>query len=239
MSNVTGTATPLDLIIEKAHAAGAKVLVDAAQLSVHQRIDVKKLDADFLVFSGHKVYGPTGIGVLYGKKELLEQMPPFLSGGDMIREVKLTDTEFRESPYRFEAGTPHVAGALGLRAALDYVEEIGFSAIIEAERKLMEYALRRAREKPLLKVYGPLDTEIQGSVFSFNLQNIHPHDVGTVLNEHGIAVRAGYHCAQPYVEAMGCGGTVRASMAFYNTTEEIDRLFAAIEAAEELFRDFM
>jgi cysteine desulfurase/selenocysteine lyase len=239
MSNVTGTATPLDLIIEKAHAAGAKVLVDAAQLSVHQRIDVKKLDADFLVFSGHKVYGPTGIGVLYGKKELLEQMPPFLSGGDMIREVKLTDTEFRESPYRFEAGTPHVAGALGLRAALDYVEEIGFSTIIEAERKLMEYALRRAREKPLLKVYGPLDTEIQGSVFSFNLQNIHPHDVGTVLNEHGIAVRAGYHCAQPYVEAMGCGGTVRASMAFYNTTEEIDRLFAAIEAAEELFRDFM
>lgn len=239
MSNVTGTAVPIETIIEKAHAVGAKVLVDAAQLSVHHRIDVSRLDADFLVFSGHKVYGPTGIGVLYGKGELLEKMPPFLSGGDMIREVKITETDFREAPYRFEAGTPHVAGVLGLRAALNYIDGVGFDGIVEAEKNLMDYALQRAGDKPNLKVYGPLDTTMQGSVFSFNLKNIHPHDVGTVLNDHGIAVRAGYHCAQPYVESMGCGGTVRASMAFYNTREEIDRLFEAIEAAEKIFGDFI
>jgi len=166
-------------------------------------------------------------------------MPPFHSGGDMIREVKLDTADFREAPYRFEAGTPNVAGVLGLKTALDYLDGIGFEAILEAEKKLMNHALLRAEEIQRLKVYGPLNSDIQGSVFSFNIGSIHPHDVGTVLNEHGIAVRAGYHCAQPYVEAMGCGGTVRASMAFYNTREEIDRLFEGIRAAEEIFGDFM
>lgn len=238
MSNVTGVTNPLEEIISKAHAAGAVTVVDAAQLSVHHRINVQSLDADFLFFSAHKLYGPTGVGILYGKRELLKNMPPFLSGGDMIQAVKLKEAEFREAPYRFEAGTPHIAGVFGLKTALEYVQSIGFENIIKAETRLMDYALQRSETCEGLKVFGPKDSGRQGSVFSFNLEQVHPHDVGTILNEQGIAVRAGFHCAQPYVEAMGSGGTVRASMAFYNTVEEIDRLFEGIQAAKDLFGSF-
>jgi len=235
MSNVTGVINPIDLIIEKAHAAGAKVVIDVAQFAVHHPVNAQLMDADFLFFSGHKLYGPTGVGVLFGKREILQEMPPFLSGGDMILEVKMEGPVFRESPYKFEAGTPHIAGVLALKTALEYIESIGFPAIMKAETGLMDYALKRAEENDAIHVYGPQDTKKQGAVFSFSLGQIHPHDVGTVLNEHGIAVRAGFHCAQPYVESMKSGGTVRASMAFYNTEEEIDRLFTAIDEAWNLF----
>lgn len=235
MSNVTGVVNPVETIIEKAHAKGARVVVDAAQFAVHHDVNVQLMDTDFLFFSGHKLYGPTGVGVLYGKAEILEEMAPLYTGGDMIIEVKMTGPVFRESPYKFEAGTPNIAGVLGLKTAIEYIQSIGFPAIIKAESQLMRYALKRAEENQAIHVYGPQDIELQGAVFSFQLADIHPHDVGTVLNEHGIAVRAGFHCAQPYVESMRSGGTVRASMAFYNTTEEIDRLFTAIDEAQELF----
>jgi len=235
MSNVTGVINPIDKIITAAHKAGAIAVVDVAQFSVHHPINAQLMDADFLFFSGHKLYGPTGVGVLYGKREILEDLPPFLSGGDMILEVKMEGPVFRESPYKFEAGTPHIAGVLGLKTALEYIQSIGFPAIMKAEKRLMDYALKRADENDFIHVYGPLDTRIQGAVFSFNLQNVHPHDVGTVLNEHGVAVRAGFHCAQPYVESLGTGGTVRATFAFYNTEEEIDRLLAAVKEACNLF----
>ncbi len=235
MSNVTGVETPLSHLVQTARNVGARVLVDAAQFAVHATVDVQKIDADFLVFSGHKLYGPTGIGVLYGKKEVLEKMDPFISGGDMILDVKKEKTTFREPPYRLEAGTPHIAGALGLSAAIDYVNSLGIPSIQAREKFLMEYALQRSEGIKGIRVFGPLDTDIQGSVFSFTIEDIHPHDLGTVLNEHGIAVRAGFHCAQPYVEAMGSYGTVRATFAFYNTEDEIDRLCSAISEAIELF----
>lgn len=238
MSNVTGVVNPVSRLVQAARAVGAKVLVDAAQFVVHEQVDVQKIDADFLVFSGHKLYGPTGIGVLYGKREVLESMSPFISGGDMILDVKKEKTTFREPPYRLEAGTPHIAGALGLSAAIQYINSLGISAVKAREKTLMEYALQRAEGVSGMRVFGPLDTAVQGSVFSFNIDDIHPHDIGTVLNEHGIAVRAGFHCAQPYVEAMGSYGTVRATFAFYNTEEEIDRLFAAVAEAVRLFKDF-
>ncbi len=235
MSNVTGAETPVSKLVQAARAVGAKVLIDAAQFAVHDHVDVQKLDADFLVFSGHKLYGPTGIGVLYGTREILESMSPFISGGDMILDVKKEKTSFREPPYRLEAGTPHIAGALGLSAAIQYINTLGMSAIKAREKALMDYALQRSEGIGGMRVFGPLDTGRQGSVFSFNIENIHPHDLGTVLNEHGIAVRAGFHCAQPYVEAMGSYGTVRATFAFYNTEDEIDRLFKAVTEAIQLF----
>ncbi len=238
MSNVTGVETPVSQLVQAARAVGAKVLVDAAQFAVHDQVDVQKMDADFLVFSAHKLYGPTGIGILYGKREVLESMTPFISGGDMILDVKKEKTSFREPPYRLEAGTPHIAGALGFSAALQYINSLGIPAIKAREKSLMEYALQRAEGVAGMRVFGPLNTDIQGSVFSFNIEGIHPHDLGTILNEHGIAVRAGFHCAQPYVEAMGSYGTVRATFAFYNTEDEIDRLFTAVNEAIELFKGF-
>ncbi|MFW5710447.1 MAG: aminotransferase class V-fold PLP-dependent enzyme [Spirochaetota bacterium] len=235
MSNVTGVVTPVSKLMQAARAAGTKVLIDAAQFAVHDQVDVQKLDADFLVFSGHKLYGPTGIGVLYGKREILESMSPFISGGDMILDVKKEKTSFREPPYRLEAGTPHIAGAIGLSAAIQYINTLGMPAIKAREKALMEYALQRSEGIEGMRVFGPLDTAQQGSVLSFNIADIHPHDLGTVLNEHGVAVRAGFHCAQPYVEAMGSYGTVRATFAFYNTEDEIDRLFTAVNEAIRLF----
>src|SRR6056297_2682631 len=217
MSNVTGVENPLPRLVEAARAVDALVLIDAAQYVVHADVDVQKLDVDFLVFSGHKLYGPTGIGVLYGKREVLESMSPFISGGDMILDVKKEHSTFRETPYRLEAGTPNIAGALGLSAAITYINTLGMPAIKAREKTLMDYALQRSEGIEGMRVFGPLDTARQGSVFSFNIENIHPHDLGTVLNEHGVAVRAGFHCAQPYVEAMGSYGTVRATFAFYNT----------------------
>ncbi len=235
MSNVTGVEVPVSKLVQAARAVGATVLIDAAQYAVHDQVDVQKLDADFLVFSGHKLYGPTGIGVLYGKRAILESMSPFISGGDMILDVKKEKTSFREPPYRLEAGTPHIAGAIGLSAAIQYINTLGMPAIKAREKTLMDYALQRSEGIEGMRVFGPLDTARQGSVFSFNIENIHPHDLGTVLNEHGVAVRAGFHCAQPYVEAMGSYGTVRATFAFYNTEEEIDRLFNAVNEAIQLF----
>ena len=238
MSNVTGVENPLPRLVEAARAVDALVLIDAAQYVVHADVDVQKLDVDFLVFSGHKLYGPTGIGVLYGKREVLESMSPFISGGDMILDVKKEHSTFRETPYRLEAGTPNIAGALGLSAAITYINGIGMSAIQDREKTLMKYALQRAEGIKGMHVYGPLDTSQQGSVFSFTIDEIHPHDLGTVLNEHGVAVRAGFHCAQPYVEAMGSHGTVRATFSFYNTVEEIDRFFEAVLKGIQLFKDF-
>ncbi|HKK64762.1 MAG TPA: SufS family cysteine desulfurase [Clostridia bacterium] len=238
MSNVTGVENPLPRLVKAARAVDALVLIDAAQYVVHADVDVQKLDVDFLVFSGHKLYGPTGIGVLYGKREVLESMSPFISGGDMILDVKKEHSTFRETPYRLEAGTPNIAGALGLSAAITYIKGIGMPAIQDYEKTLMKYALQRAEGIKGMHVYGPLDTSQQGSVFSFTIDEIHPHDLGTVLNEHGVAVRAGFHCAQPYVEAMGSHGTVRATFSFYNTVEEIDRFFEAVLKGIQLFKDF-
>jgi cysteine desulfurase/selenocysteine lyase len=234
MSNVTGVITPLRAIAAAARRAGATLLVDAAQHAVHRRIDVREMDADFLVFSLHKLFGPTGLGILFGRRELLQQMPPFLTGGDMITRVGKREADFQEPPQRFEAGTPHIAGVFGAEAAVDFLEEIGRQRIEEREEVLLRYALQRLEETPGLVLYGPRDPR-QGAVCSFNLEGIHAHDTATILAEQGIAVRAGFHCAQPYVERLGAQGTVRASLAFFNTEEEIDYLIEALSEVRRIF----
>lgn len=234
MSNVTGVEPPLDKIRRAAREVGALFLIDAAQYAVHKPVDVVKLDADFLTFSLHKLYGPTGLGILYGRSSLLRDLPPLLTGGDMIVRVQKDSAEFRDPPQCFEAGTPHIAGVFGAEAVVNFVEEIGFSRIMEQERALTAYALERLADIPGLVIYGPRDPE-QGAVCSFNLEGIHPHDTATILAELGVAVRAGFHCAQPYVERMGADGTVRASLAFFNTRSEIDTLAQGIEEVRRIF----
>ena len=234
MSNVLGTINPAAEMIRLAHAAGAVTLVDAAQSVPHLRVDVQALDADFLAFSAHKMCGPTGIGALYGKMDLLETMPPFLGGGDMIKEVKLRSFRPNALPYKFEAGTPAIAEAVGLGAAVDYLSSLGMDAIAAHEHEVTEYALERLEEVPGVKLFGP-GAQDKGGVAAFTLDGVHPHDVAQILDQDGIAIRAGHHCAQPLHEKFGLAATSRASFYLYNTKEEVDLLVNGIYKVKELF----
>jgi cysteine desulfurase/selenocysteine lyase len=232
VSNVLGTVNPLDAIIPQAKAAGLKVLVDGAQAVMHQSVDVQALDCDFYVFSGHKLYGPTGIGILYGKAALLEEMPPWEGGGSMIRQVSLTEgTTFVQPPWRFEAGSPNTAGIMGLGAAMDYVSALGLDNIHRYEQALMSYALEALAHVPDLTIYGP---EIRAGVIAFNLGQHHAYDVGSFLDHYGIAIRTGHHCAMPLMSFYGVPAMCRASLAMYNTREEVDRLVAGLQRIHRL-----
>ena len=234
MSNVLGTINPAAAIIRLAHEAGAVTLVDAAQSVPHLKVDVQALDADFLAFSAHKMCGPTGIGALYGKMELLEAMPPFLGGGDMIKEVKLRSFRANTLPYKFEAGTPAIAESVGFGAAVDYLVSLGMDAIAAHEHEITEYALERLEEVPGVKLFGP-SAQNKGGVAAFTLDGVHPHDVAQILDQDGIAIRAGHHCAQPLHERFGLPATSRASFYLYNTKEEVDLLVNGIYKVKELF----
>lgn len=234
MSNVLGTINPAAEMIRLAHDAGAIALVDGAQSVPHLQVDVQALDADFLAFSAHKMCGPTGIGALYGKTDLLEKMPPFLGGGDMIKEVKLRSFRPNTLPHKFEAGTPAIAEAVGFGAAVDYLSALGMDAIAAHEHEITEYALERLEEVPGVKVFGP-DADQKGGVAAFTLEGVHPHDVAQILDRDGIAVRAGHHCAQPLHEKFGIPATSRASFYLYNTKDEVDLLVNGIYKVKELF----
>jgi cysteine desulfurase/selenocysteine lyase len=234
MSNVLGTITPADQIIQMAHRAGAVVLVDGAQSVPHFGVDVKALDTDFLAFSGHKMCGPTGIGVLYGRKELLEAMPPFMGGGEMIRRVHLRSFTPNELPHKFEAGTPAIAEAIGLGEAIDYLTNVGMDAIAAHEREIISYAMERLEEIPGVQVYGPA-AKYRGGVAAFTLAGVHPHDISQILDSRGIAIRAGHHCAMPLHEKYNLPATARASFYLYNTTREVDKLVDAIYKVKQVF----
>jgi cysteine desulfurase/selenocysteine lyase len=232
VSNALGTVNPVKEIIEAAHQQGAVVMLDGAQSSVHLDIDVQALDCDFFAMSAHKVYGPTGIGVLYGKKELLENMPVFQGGGEMIKEVSFEGTTFNELPYKYEAGTPNIADTIAFKAALDFVTETGKDRMRQHEDQLLAYATDKLQQLPGLRIIGQAAEKI--SLVSFIIDGIHPQDIGILLDTHGIAVRTGHHCAQPLMHRFGIPGTVRASFAVYNTMEELDRLIAGLQRAIKL-----
>jgi cysteine desulfurase / selenocysteine lyase len=233
VSNALGTINPVRRIVRMAHDAGALALIDGAQAVPHMPVDVSALDADFYAFSGHKLFGPTGIGVLYGKAELLEVMPPYQGGGDMIRTVTFEKTTFNDLPYKFEAGTPDIAGGIGLGAAVDYVTRLGIDKIAAYEHELLVYATEALERIPGLHIVGT--AREKAAVLSFVMQGIHPHDIGTVLDHQGIAVRTGHHCAQPVMERYHIPATTRASLAFYNTPAEIDALVAGLYKVKEVF----
>lgn len=233
ISNAIGTIHPVKAIVEKAHARGIPVLVDGAQAVPHMQIDVQDLGCDFYAYSGHKIFGPTGIGVLYGRAELLAQMPPYQGGGEMIRSVSIEKSTFRDIPERFEAGTPHIAGAIGLAEAHRYLERLGWDAIHAHEEDLLRYGTEQLQAVPGLKILGPSDNK--ASVLSFVMADAHPHDIATILDTEGIAIRGGHHCAQPLMKALGVSSTARASLAFYNTREEIDCLVAALLKIQKMF----
>jgi len=233
ISNVLGTVLPMKEIIRLAHAAGALVLVDGAQAAVHGKVDVRDLDADFYGFTGHKLYGPTAIGVLYGKAELLKEMPPFMGGGDMIRSVSFEETVYADPPHRFEAGTPPIVEAIGLGAAIDYVQAIGHEAIAAHEAGLLAYATERLQQIEGLRIYGT--AKEKAAIISFTMDDIHPHDIGTIIDREGVAIRVGHHCAQPLMERFGLPATARASFGLYNTRTEVDALARALEKVKELF----
>jgi cysteine desulfurase/selenocysteine lyase len=234
MSNVLGTINPVKAMTARAHAAGAIVLIDAAQSVPHLPVDVQDLDVDFLAFSSHKMCGPTGIGVLYGRRELLEKMPPFLGGGDMIKKVYLKSFVPNELPYKFEAGTPAIAEAIGLGAAVDYLSRIGMDKIAAHEQEVITYALERLEEVPGLKVFGP-DAAQKGGVASFTFEGVHPHDIAQILDTRGIAVRAGHHCAMPLHEKLRLPATTRASFYLYNLVTEVDRLVEGLYEVKRIF----
>ena len=233
VSNALGTVNPLARMIEMAHRRGIPVVVDGAQAVPHMPVDVRALDADFYAFSGHKLFGPTGIGVLYGKEALLETMPPYQGGGDMIRSVTFEKTDYNTLPYKFEAGTPDIAGIVGLGAAVDYVNGIGLDAIAAYEHELLEYATARISQMGGVRIIGTAPHK--ASVLSFVVDHAHPHDVGTILDQEGIAVRTGHHCAQPVMDRFEIAATTRASLAFYNTAAEVDALAAGIRKVQEFF----
>lgn len=230
ISNALGTINPIKEIIEKAHKVGAAVLIDGAQATPHVRPDVQDLDCDFYVFSGHKVCGPTGTGILYGKEEWLNKLPPYQGGGEMIKTVTFEKTTYACLPHKFEAGTPNIAGGIVLGVALDYLNELGFENIEAYEHELLEYGTKRLLEIEGLKIYGTAKEKT--SVISFNLEGIHPYDVGVIVDKLGVAVRTGHHCTQPIMDFFGIPGTIRASFAFYNTKEEIDVLVEAVKKAQ-------
>ena len=229
ISNVLGTIYPVKEISEYAHGMGAKIVVDAAQSIPHMKVDVQDINADFMVFSGHKMLGPMGIGVLYGKEELLEMMPPFLMGGDMIEYVEEQSTTYAQLPQKFEAGTPNVGGAVGLAAAIGYLKELGIEEIHKHERKLTSYALSRLKELPYVKVYGPEQLDQRGAVISFHMDGCHPHDVASIVDTYGVALRAGHHCAQPLMKYLQAPATSRVSFYFYNTINEVDILIDSLK----------
>lgn len=233
VSNVLGTINPIQSVIDVAHAAGAKVLVDAAQSVPHFHVDVQQLDCDFLAFSGHKMCGPTGVGVLYGKLDLLEEMPPFLGGGSMIRSVERDISTYADVPAKFEAGTPSIAEAIGLGAAVDYISQAGLASIHVHEQELTKYAHDRLRDIEGITIYGPAPHQKAG-VISFNMDGIHPHDVAGILDTQNIAIRAGHHCAQPLMKKLDVIATARASFYLYNTLEDVDRLYEALQKAQAL-----
>lgn len=234
MSNVLGTIPPVEEIIRKAHAVGALVLLDGAQSVPHLPTDVQALDCDFLVFSSHKMLGPTGLGVLWGRQEILADMPPFMTGGDMIKKVTFSGSEWNDLPWKFEAGTPAIAEAIGLAAAVDYLNALGMAAVRQHEVDVVEYALEKLNQVEGLCVYGPQHPQDRGGALSFTLGHIHPHDVAAVLDGEGIAVRAGHHCAMPLHDKLGLAATTRASFYVYNTEEEVDRLVSGLEKVIEL-----
>lgn len=234
MSNVLGTINPAEEIIRLAHAAGAIALVDGAQSVPHLSVDVQSLDADFYAFSAHKMCGPTGIGILYGKSELLDAMPPFLGGGDMIKEVKLRSFRANSLPHKFEAGTPAIAEAVGFGAAVDYLTAVGMDKIAAHEHEITEYALDQLEEIPGVKLFGP-SADKKGGVAAFTLEGVHPHDVAQILDQDGIAVRAGHHCAQPLHEKFGIPATSRASFYLYSTKDEVDMLVKGLYKVKEMF----
>jgi cysteine desulfurase/selenocysteine lyase len=236
MSNVLGTIVPIERIIKTAHQHDIPVIVDGAQSVPHMPVDAKKLDCDFLVFSAHKMLGPTGVGVLYAKKEFLEKMKPFMGGGDMIKEVFKFHTNYNEVPYKFEAGTPNIADVVGFGAAIDYLEKIGMENIRKHEISLTEYALESMQSLKYITIYGPTDSNFRGGVISFNIADIHPHDLATIMNDHGIAIRSGHHCAQVLMQRLDVPATSRASFYIYNTKEEIDKFVNAIKEAGRIFK---
>jgi cysteine desulfurase/selenocysteine lyase len=233
VSNALGTINPVGEIIRLAHERGVPVLVDGAQAAPHLRVDVSELDADFYVFSGHKMCGPTGIGILYGKAELLEKMPPWQGGGDMILSVSFEKTTYNALPHKFEAGTPPIAAAIALGTAIDYLQALGLDRIAAYEHDLLAYATARVSALPGVRIIGTAPEK--AAVLSFVIDGVHPHDIGTILDQEGIAVRAGHHCAQPVMQRMGVPATARASFAFYNTVEEVDALVAGIQTVQEIF----
>lgn len=232
ISNALGTINPIQSIIDKAHEVGAAVLVDGAQAAPHLKPDLQKLDVDFYTVSGHKMCGPTGIGILYGKESWLKKLPPYQGGGEMISEVTFEKTTYADLPHKFEAGTPNVCGGIAFGAAVDYMNEIGFNFIQEQEAKLLSYATSELRKIPDLKIYGT--SQNKASVISFNIDGLHPYDVGTLLDNMGIAVRTGHHCAQPIMDFYKIPGTIRASFSFYNTVEEIDKLIEGLKKAVKM-----
>lgn len=233
VSNVLGTVNPIEEIIREAHSRHVPVLVDGAQSTPHISVDVQQLDADFYVFSGHKIYAPTGIGVLYGKEEWLQKLPPYQGGGEMIKNVRFSGTTYEEPPLRFEAGTPDYIGSTALARAIDYVQGIGLSHIAEYETQLLHYATERLKQIPGMRIFG--EAEHKSAVISFLVGEIHPFDMGTLLDRLGIAVRTGHHCAQPLMDRYGIPGTVRASFSFYNTMEEVDALAEGIARVSRMF----
>lgn len=235
ISNALGTINPIKEVCRRAHAAGARVLVDGAQSAPHIRIDVQDLDCDFFALSGHKMCGPMGIGALWGRAELLEQMPPYHGGGEMIDRVELERSTYAKVPHKFEAGTPDAAGAVGLAAAVEFLESIGFDALAAHERSLIRYGLDRLASVDGLRMFGPQNEDERLAVFSFELEGVHPHDIATVLDSEGIAIRAGHHCAQPLMRRLGVPATTRASCYLYNTTAELDRLAQGLESARRMF----
>ncbi len=235
ISNSLGTINPVEDIIQLAHSFNIPVLLDASQSVPHRRVDVQSLDCDFMVFSGHKMLGPTGIGVLYGKYNLLDNMPPFLGGGEMINEVQLEWSDFRNLPWKYEAGTPNIAGAIGLGVAIDYLDNIGLENIQQHDRELVSYAIKVLSNLDGIEIYGPKDT--RGSLVAFNMKGIHPHDVSTILDEYGIALRAGHHCTQPIMRWLDVAATVRASFYLYNTQSDIDILTKGLHKVKEIFKN--
>jgi cysteine desulfurase/selenocysteine lyase len=234
-SNVLGTLTPVRQIVDAAHAVGAITVVDGAQGTPHLAVDVQALGCDFYAFSSHKMCGPTGVGVLWGRRELLENMPPFMGGGEMIRRVELERSEWADLPHKFEAGTPAIAEVIGLGAAVDYLSALGMEAVRTHEKELTTYALERLAEVPGLTVYGPTDIEVRGGVAAFALNDAHPHDVATILDSEAVAVRAGHHCAMPLHKKLCLSATTRASFYIYNVPEEIDRLVEALYKVKHIF----
>lgn len=234
VSNALGNIHPIEEIIEKAHGVGAVVLVDGAQAAPHLQPDMQTLDVDFYAVSAHKMYGPTGIGALYGKEELLLQLPPYQGGGEMIKEVHFEESTYADLPYKFEAGTPNICGGIAFGATIDYIEQLGMETIATHEHKLLEYAIAKLQNIEGITLYGNDDLSKRTAVISFNLQNIHPYDVGVILDQLGIAVRTGHHCAQPIMDFYCIPGTVRASFAVYNTFEEIDTFVEAVKKAQKM-----
>jgi cysteine desulfurase/selenocysteine lyase len=235
VSNSLGTINPIEKLAEAARRNGTMFLVDGAQSAPHMPVDLQALGCDFFAFSAHKMLGPTGVGVLYARRELLEEMEPFLAGGEMIRRVTLEEASWNDIPWKFEAGTPNIADVIAFGAAVDYLSDLGMDAIRAHEVEVTAYALRRLRQLENVTIYGPPDAEERGGVVSFNYADLHPHDVGTILDRHGVAIRAGHHCTQPVMRRLGISGTARASFYVYNTQEEVDVLIESLEAARTFF----